>query len=92
MNTPTDSRGRDFTNIVTKTKINAVIQTVRERIEGTIYVFPSRRLLDEVNIASGFIAVTGARIIEGNITQTVDFVAVSVNHIVWMLEVKDEQS
>ena len=92
MNTPTDSRGRDFTNIVTKMKINAVIQTVRERIEGTIYVFPNRRVLDEVNIASGFIAVTGARIIEGNITQTVDFVAVSVNHIVWMLEVKDEQS
>jgi len=85
-------QSKNFTEVFSKKQTEVVIQTVKERIEGTIYVFPSRRLLDEVNIASGFIAVTGARIIEGNITHTVDFVAVSVNHIVWMIEVKDEES
>ena len=89
MNTPIDSHGKDFTQIVTKKKINAMIQTVRERIEGTIYVFPNRRVLDEINYASGFIAVTDARITNGEFSREVDFVAVNVNHIVWMLENRD---
>jgi hypothetical protein len=89
MKTPIDSRARDFSKIADKMKINAVIQTVRERIEGTIYVFPDRRVLDEINYASGFIAVTDARIINGKNSHNVDFVAVNVNHIVWMFEAQD---
>jgi hypothetical protein len=91
MSTPIVSHGKDFTKTVTKMKINAMIQTVRERIEGTIYVFPNRRVLDEINYADGFIAVTDARIIDGENSSEVDFVAVNVNHIVWMLEMKDAE-
>jgi len=92
MSTRIDSPGKDFNKTVTKMKINAVIQTVRERIEGTIYVFPNRRVLDEINYADGFIAVTDARIINGEYSNKVDFIAVNVDHIVWMLEKKDEEN
>ena len=92
MSTRIDSHVKDFNKTMTKVKINAVIQTVRERIEGTIYVFPNRRVLDEINYAAGFIAVTQARIINGQSSDEVDFVAVNINHIVWMLEAKDVKS
>jgi hypothetical protein len=72
---------------VTKKQVRAVIQTVKQRIEGTVYVLPNRRVLDEFSLAAGFIPVTNARIMEGGNIQTADFVAVSVSHIVWVLEV-----
>lgn len=92
MSTHIDSHDKDFTKTVNKMKIKAEVQTVREHIEGTIYVFPDRRVLDEINYAAGFIAVTGARITDGKNSRDVDFVAVNVNHIVWMLEAKETKS
>ncbi len=88
MSTLINSSGKDFTKTVTKMKIKAMIQTVRERIEGTIYVFPNRRVLDEINYASGFIAVTDARITYGEFSHEVDFVAVNVKS--YCLDAGDE--
>jgi len=87
-----DPQGKYFTDIVTKKQIHAVIQTIQERIEGTIHVFPNRRVLDEISLAAGFIAVTNARIVNGENSHETSFVAVNVNHIVWMLEAKDVKS
>ena len=91
MDTRYDHQGKYFTDFVNKKQISAVIQTIRQRIEGTVYVLPNHRLLDELSSAAGFIAVTAARIIEGETQQTADFVAVNVDQIVWMIQTAETE-
>jgi hypothetical protein len=80
-----DTQVKFFTDVVSKKQMKAIIQTVLQRIEGTVYIMPTRRLLDELNQAEEFIAVTDASISGFDIQQPVDFMAVRVDQIVWIV-------
>ena len=85
MSTQYDSQVKFFTDVVSKKQMKAVIQTVLQRIEGTIHIMPARRLLDELNQAEEFIAVTDACISGFDIQQQIDFMAVRIDQIVWIV-------
>ncbi|NIQ03592.1 MAG: hypothetical protein GWM98_27310 [Nitrospinaceae bacterium] len=75
-----------YKGVVKKEKINAVIRTAGEKIEGTIYKLPQNRLLDMLNHGSDtFIPVSGARVFcvnSGQLMYEAEFMAVNKNHVV----------
>jgi hypothetical protein len=75
-----------YKGIVKKEKVEAVIRTGNEKIEGTIFKLPQTRLLDMLNHDSGpFIPVTAARvfhIVTGRLMYEARFLAVNKNSVV----------
>jgi hypothetical protein len=88
-----DEKGKIFTDIISKERILSHIQTQTHYIRGFIHVRPGERLSDELNVNNRFIAVTDAEIynLDGEILNTSDFLAVSREHIVWLMPIKDLQ-
>ena len=89
-----DDNGKFFTNIIPKTPVPAMIQTVTHRIHGNIHISQDRRLKDELDLPEKFIAVTDAVIYlpDGQILYKASFLAVQRDEIVWVLldsEIKD---
>ncbi len=82
-----DEKGKIFTNIVSKSPIPAVIQTITHRIEGCLYTRPGTRIKDELNQADPFIAVTDAVVFDqtGNLLYERDFIAINRDHVVWVI-------
>ena len=79
-----DHKGKHFTEVQTKTPVPAIIQTVQQRIHGTIYLTPNHRLLDELEKPPLFLAVTDARVLsQGDEFQTA-FLALQKSHIIWI--------
>ncbi len=86
MNTRVDEKGKYFTAVISKTPMPVVIQTTRQRIRGTIHVHPDHhRLLDELNAAGLFVAVTDAQVMEPESDLRAAFVAIRVDQIVWAI-------
>ncbi len=84
MKTRVDEKGKYFTEVISKTPVPVLIQTTKQRIRGTIHVHPDHhRLLDELNSAGLFVAVTDAQVIEGDSDLRSAFVAIRVDQIVW---------
>jgi hypothetical protein len=79
-----DDKGKYFTDVVRKQAVEAVIQTDRERIYGTIYIQPDERVLDELNQSPRFLPVTDARVVSEENQATHEFLAVNIDHIVWL--------
>ena len=89
-----DDNGKFFTDIISKTPIPAMIQTVTHRIHGNIHIAQDRRLKDELDLTEKFIAVTDAVIYlpDGQVLYQAGFLAVQRDQIVWVVpdsEVKD---
>jgi hypothetical protein len=89
-----DDNGKFFTDIISKTPIPAMIQTVTHRIHGNIHIAQDRRLKDELDLPEKFIAVTDAVIYfpDGQVLYQTSFLAVQRDQIVWVVpdsEVKD---
>jgi hypothetical protein len=82
-------KGKYFTEIETKIRIEAIIQTTQQRIQGTLHIHPDRRLLDELNEPPEFLAVTGARICESNDPIQTGFLAIHKRHILWVTPIED---
>jgi hypothetical protein len=82
-----DDNGKFFTDIISKTPIPVMIQTVTHRIHGNIHVCQDRRLKDELNLPEKFIAITDAVIYlpDGQILYQVDFLAVQRDGIIWVV-------
>lgn len=82
-----DEKGKFFTNVVAKSAIPAVIQTLTNRIEGHVYVRPGTRLKDELDQASQFLAVTNAVVYQagGEKLYECGFMAVNLDHVVWII-------
>ena len=82
-----DDKGKFFTDIISKTPVPVMIQTVAQRIHGTIHVSPDRRLKDELNLPEKFIAITEAVIFspDGKILYHSKFLAVQRDEIVWVM-------
>jgi hypothetical protein len=86
-----DEKGKIFTKVITKVATFSQIQTLTHYIRGYIHVRQEFRLSDEINQATHFIAVTCAEIctLNGEILQTVDFLALNKEHIIWLMPLED---
>jgi hypothetical protein len=89
-----DDNGKFFTDIISKTPIPAMIQTLTHRIHGNIHIAQDRRLKDELDLPEKFIAVTDAVIYlpDGQVLYQAGFLAVQRDQIVWVVpdsELKD---
>ena len=89
-----DDNGKFFTDIISKTPISVMIQTVTHRIHGNIHITQDRRLKDELDLPDKFIAVTDADIYspDGQVLQKASFLAVQRDQIIWVVpdnEAKD---
>jgi hypothetical protein len=89
-----DDNGKFFTDIISKTPIPAMIQTVTHRIHGNIHIAQDRRIKDELDLPEKFIAVTDAVIYlpDGQVLYQAGFLAVQRDQIVWVVpdgEIKD---
>lgn len=82
--------GKYFTDVISKHPVETVIQTVNGRIEGLVHLHPERRLSDEINQEQRFLAVTNARVINGQDVRHARFLAVNKAHIIWVLPVDEE--
>lgn len=82
-------KGKYFTDIETKIRIEAIVQTTDERIHGTLHIHPDRRLLDELNEPPEFLAVTEAKICRGDEQIHTGFLALQKKLILWVTPMED---
>jgi hypothetical protein len=81
--------GKYFTEVVSKTSMQVIIQCLDTRIRGTIHLHPANRLSDEVNEEDKFLPVTDARLIKGDEELETGFISVNKAHILWIVPVED---
>jgi len=86
-----DEKGKIFTNVVPKTPVQAIIQTLTHQIHGEVYMKPDERLKDEFNRSEQFVAVTNAKIMDrnGNPQYESQFLTLNKDQIVWIIPVSD---
>jgi hypothetical protein len=86
-----DEKGKFFTEVVTKDKVIAHIQTESFRVRGYVHVRRGERLSDELNQDNKFLAVTDAEIYSpvGELLYISDFLAINREHIVWLMPLED---
>lgn len=82
-----DEKGKFFTNIIEKDRVQVMIQTSTHRIVGTVHVAKEHRLKDELDLTDRFIAVTDAVVYlpDGEPLYQTDFLAVQRSEIVWVM-------
>ncbi len=82
-----DDNGKFFTDIVSKSPVPVMIQTVIHRIHGNIHIGEGRRLKDELDLPEKFIAMTDANIYtpEGQLLFQTNFLAVKRDEILWVM-------
>jgi hypothetical protein len=82
-----DDKGKFYTEYVSKNSVNAIIQTLTNRINGKIFIRVGERVTDELNRSEKFIAVTDATIFddEGDLSYKCDFITVNRDHIIWII-------
>jgi hypothetical protein len=92
MVTQYDEKGKFFTQVVSKHPVPVTIQTIENRIQGTMHIKPDLRVKDELNGQERFIAVTDAVVYNNRDEEIfrIDFLVVNLDHIVWL--VPDEKS
>jgi hypothetical protein len=81
--------GKYFTEVVSKTPLQVIIQCLDTRIQGTIHLHPANRLSDEVNEEDMFLPVTDARMIKDDEELEAGFVSVNKQHILWIVPADD---
>ena len=93
MSTRYDKKGKYFTEKVTKDKIKVIIHTLVDKLSGYLHVHSDKRLMDELNDSSGFLALTNGIVLntQGEELDRFDFLAINVEHIVWAIQVDDRE-
>jgi hypothetical protein len=81
-----DSKGKVFTEVIHKDELPVLIQMATGQIRGRVYVHPDHRLIDEMNGAARFIAVTGAEVIgpDGEVAYRAAFLTLNKRQVVWI--------
>jgi hypothetical protein len=72
---------------VAKDKVSVVVMTPQYRIEGDLHVVQGGRLIDEINKERDFIPLTNVTVYDlvgGNPIDTVEFIAIHKNTIVFV--------
>lgn len=87
-----DDKGKFYTDVITKGPVPATIQTVTQRLHGSIHVRRDQRLKDELDIDEKFLAVTDAIIynLDGTVLHQTKFLALHRDQIVWILPDSEE--
>jgi len=79
-----------YKTMVKKVKINTIIRTAGEKIEGDVHCLPNMRLLDLMNSANEtFVPVSNAAVYDeasGKLLYEVPFMAVNKNHVIVISE------
>ena len=87
MATQYDDKGKYFTDIVSKLAIAATVQTVVQKIEGSIHVRLNERITDELDRDEPFLPMTSAKVFdqEGRMQYECDFISIRRSQIVWII-------
>ncbi len=79
-----------YKTMVKKIKINTIIRTAGEKIEGDVHCLPNMRLLDLMNSQNeNFVPVSNAAVYDeasGKLLYEVPFMAVNKNHVIVISE------
>ena len=79
-----------YKSMVKKVKINTIIRTAGEKIEGDVHCLPNMRLLDLMNSdIDKFLPVSNAAVYDeesGKLLYQVPFMAVNKNHVIVISE------
>ena len=88
-----DSKGKIFTNVVTKVAVSALIQTTLHMIRGTLHIRQGERVKDELDRDELFLAITDATVLapDGTALQQAPFLAVRRAQIVWIIPTSEVQ-
>jgi hypothetical protein len=81
------TKGKVFTQVVSKDPIPATIQTLTHRISGNVHIRRGERLIEELKSTGQFLAITEAKIysIRGKLLYKSDFMTVNRDHVVWIM-------
>lgn len=93
MATEYDDKGKYFTDIISKQAIGATVQTVAQKIEGSIHVRRNERITDELDRDEPFLPMTSAKVFdhEGRMQYECDFITIRRSQIVWIIP-REERS
>lgn len=83
-----EEKGKIYTQVVSKSPIKIVLQTLTNRIYGNMYVRVGDRLKDELDSAVHFMAVTDVEVFDAAGVQLIlktNFMAVNFQHIIWVV-------
>jgi hypothetical protein len=82
-----DEKGKKFTEVVTKRKVPALVQTTMHQVRGNIHICPDERLKNELDRDELFLALTEADILDadGKVAHHTDFLAVRRAQIIWIM-------
>lgn len=88
-----DSKGKIYTDVVTKVAIPALVQTTTHLIRGNVHVRQDERLKDELDRDELFLAITDASVIDvdGKIIREARFLAVRRAQIIWVTPENDDE-
>ncbi len=89
-----DEKGKYFTNFVSKTPVQAIIQTAHYRIRGEIHVRRGERVKDELDRSEQFLAVTNAVVYdeEDNVLFERKFLSVNRDHVIWVIPEREDSN
>ena len=91
-----DSKGKLFTNVVTKKAVCALVQMPTQTLVGSIYLRPDNRLLDELNDSEAeFLAVTDVYVYDHSLSALLDttrFLAVNKAHVIAIAPAEDPEA
>jgi hypothetical protein len=87
--TRSETFGKYFTEVVSKTPLRVIIQCPDTRIHGTIHLHPANRLSDEVNEEEVFLPVTNALVKRDDDEIETGFISVNKQHILWIVPMED---
>lgn len=74
---------------INTTPYSVMVQTVHNRISGTLHARENERIKDALNAKDTFLALTNVRIFDMNgeqLLHTVDFLAINTANIIWVIE------
>jgi hypothetical protein len=88
-----DSKGKIFTDVVSKVSVSAQVQTTLHLIRGTLHIRLGERVKDELDRDELFLAITDATVLaaDGTVLQQTPFIAVRRAQIVWIIPASENQ-
>ncbi|MDX1436658.1 MAG: hypothetical protein R3335_07605 [Anaerolineales bacterium] len=92
MDTVYDSKGKFFTDVITKGTVKVIVQTQLNRLEGCLHIQNDERVIDALNRSKSFLALTDVVIYglgDGQKLYEADFLTVNKMHVQWVLPMED---
>lgn len=89
-----DEKGKYYTNVIQKTPVPSIIQTVTHQVRGLVHVRQDERLKDELENRERFVAVTDVTVVDaaGQTVYAGPFLAVQKDQIVWVMPAGEGQA